>query len=85
MLADLILKEKSHTIDIRKGMFLNINCSQFMFRNIPFLILLANNGKYNFQKPVNKKLFLGKKLKFHDFSIIFFSSFLISLTENEIP
>ena len=26
MLADLILKEKSQTINIRKGMFLNINC-----------------------------------------------------------
>ena len=43
-LADLIFKEKSSTINIRKGMFLNINCLQFMFRNIPFLILFANYG-----------------------------------------
>ena len=43
-LADLIFKEKSLTINVRKGMLLNINCLQFMFRNIPFLILLANYG-----------------------------------------
>ena len=27
--------------NIRKGMFLNINCKQFMFRNIPFLIFMV--------------------------------------------
>ena len=26
---------------IRKGMFLNINCKQFMFRNNPFLIFMV--------------------------------------------
>ena len=30
MRSDLIFKEKSQTINIRKGMFLNINCLQFM-------------------------------------------------------
>ena len=38
MLADLILKQKYQTINIGIGMFLNLNCLQFMFRNIPFLI-----------------------------------------------
>ena len=28
---------------IRKGMFLNINCKQFMFRNNPFLIFMVYN------------------------------------------
>ena len=28
-------------INIRKGMFLNLNCKQFMFRNIPFLIFMV--------------------------------------------
>ena len=27
--------------NIRKGMFLNINCEQFMFRNMPFLISMV--------------------------------------------
>ena len=27
--------------NIRKGMFLNITCKQFMFRNIPFLIFMV--------------------------------------------
>ena len=45
MLSDLIFKEKSQTINIGKGMFLNINCLQFMFRSIPSLILLAIYGK----------------------------------------
>ena len=35
MHSDLIFKEKSQTINIRKGMFLNINCLQFMLENIP--------------------------------------------------
>ena len=39
MRSDLIFKEKSQTINIRKGMFLNINCLQFMLGNIPSLIL----------------------------------------------
>ena len=41
MRSDLIFKEKSQTINIRKGMFLNINCLQFMLGNISSLILLA--------------------------------------------
>ena len=41
MRSDLIFKEKSQTINVRKGMFLNINCLQFMLGNIPSLILLA--------------------------------------------
>ena len=45
MHSDLIFKEKSQTINIRKGMFLNINCLQFMLGNIPSLILLAIYGK----------------------------------------
>ena len=45
MRSDLIFKEKSQTINIRKGMFLNINCLQFMLGNIPSLILLAIYGK----------------------------------------
>ena len=38
MHSDLIFKEKSQTINIRKGMFLNIG-------TIPSLILLAIYGK----------------------------------------
>ena len=45
MHSDLIFKEKSQTINIRKGMFLNINCLQFMLGNIPSLTLLAIYGK----------------------------------------
>ena len=45
MRSDLIFKEKSQTINIIKGMFLNINCLQFMLENIPSLILLAIYGK----------------------------------------
>ena len=45
MHSDLFFKEKSQTINIRKGMFLNINCLQFMLGNIPSLILLAIYGK----------------------------------------
>ena len=45
MRSDLIFKEKSQTINIRKGMFLNINCLKFMLGNIPSLILLAIYGK----------------------------------------
>ena len=45
MRSDLIFKEKSQTINIRKGMFLNINCLQFMLGNIPSLIFLAIYGK----------------------------------------
>ena len=43
MRSDLIFKEKSQTINIRKGMFLNINCLQFMLGNIPSLILTNFN------------------------------------------
>ena len=45
MRSDLIFKEKSQTINIRKRMFLTINCLQFMLGNIPSLILLAIYGK----------------------------------------
>ena len=41
MHADLIFNEKSQTINIRK----ESEHRQFMFRNIPFLILLAIYGK----------------------------------------
>ena len=45
MRSDLIFKEKSQTINIRKGMFLNINYLQFMLGNIPSLILHAIYGE----------------------------------------
>ena len=32
--------------NIRKGMFLNINCKQFMFRNIPFLIFMVEDFSF---------------------------------------
>ena len=54
MLADLIFREKSETINIRKRMFLNIYCLQFMFRNILFLILHEiYRNKISSSKPVN--------------------------------
>ena len=68
MCSDLIFKEKSQTINIRKGMFLNINCLQFMLRNIPSLILLAIYGK---PKASKLAIFL-KFFKFPDFSMTFF-------------
>ena len=45
MLVVLIFKETFQTINIRKGMFLNINCMQFMLRNVPVQILLAIDEK----------------------------------------
>ena len=63
MLADLIFKEKSQTINIRKGMFLKIACKLW---------------KIKFStKPVDKQLF-GKTLKFPDCYFFFISISLFS-------
>ena len=58
MFADLIFKEKSKNMNIRKGMFLNINCLHFV-ENITSKSLLASN-------------FFGEILKFPDFSNDYF-------------
>ena len=67
MRSDLVFKEKSQTINIRKGMFLNIFL-QFMLGNIPSLILLAIYGK-------PEASLLAIFLKFPDFSMTFFNFF----------
>ena len=68
MRSDLIFKEKSQTINTRKGIFLNINCLQIMLGNIPSLILLAIYGK-----PEASKLAIFLNFfKFPDFSMTFF-------------
>ena len=68
MRSGLIFKEKSQTINIRKGMFLNKNCLQFMLGNIPSLILLAIYGK----PEASLLAIFWKFLKFPDFSMTFF-------------
>ena len=71
------ISEKSQTINIRKGFFLNMNCLQFMFRNIPFLIL---------ENKISRSMLT---LNFPDFSrnffIVFFFNANIKCNEYQKP
>ena len=48
MLVDLFFEEKTQTKNIRKGMFLNISCLQFI-ENIIFRSILTINFIEHFQ------------------------------------
>ena len=53
MHADSIFNEKSQTMNIRKGMFLNINCLAIYVQKYSISNIACNLWKLNFQKPVN--------------------------------
>ena len=67
MHADLIFNEKSQTINIRKGMFLNINCLAIYVQKHSVSNIVCNLWK----SPLTSNFF-GKTLIFPDFSMTLF-------------
>ena len=60
MHADLIFNEQSQTINIRKGMFLNINCLAIYVQKHSVSNIACNLWKIKFSEARLLATFLGK-------------------------